>query len=209
MISDRALRFGLVAVIVAILVLPLLAPSGWWFTPDQRGQRFLDQGDYEAAAEHFVSPLRRGVALFRSGQFPEAALAFERLDSAHGHFNRGNALVMSGKYDDAVVAYEQALAKEPGWDAASTNLEIARLRAEQIRQEGGESTGGQLEADEIVFGDEPGSDSGESVIVEAGELSEQELQSLWLRRVQTRPADFLRAKFAFQLTQPSEQEASP
>ena len=29
-------------------------------------------------------------------------------------------------------------------------------------------------------------------------LSDEELRALWLRRVQTKPADFLRAKFAFQ-----------
>jgi len=31
-------------------------------------------------------------------------------------------------------------------------------------------------------------------------LSEEELRALWLREVETRPADFLRAKFAYQLS---------
>jgi Ca-activated chloride channel family protein len=30
-------------------------------------------------------------------------------------------------------------------------------------------------------------------------LSDEELRGLWLRRVQTKPADFLRAKFAYQV----------
>ena len=30
-------------------------------------------------------------------------------------------------------------------------------------------------------------------------LSDDQLRALWLRRVQTKPADFLRAKFAYQL----------
>jgi Ca-activated chloride channel family protein len=29
-------------------------------------------------------------------------------------------------------------------------------------------------------------------------LSAQEIQALWLRRISTRPADFLKAKFAYQ-----------
>ena len=31
-------------------------------------------------------------------------------------------------------------------------------------------------------------------------LSDSEMQALWLRRVQTKPADFLKAKFAYQLS---------
>lgn len=34
-------------------------------------------------------------------------------------------------------------------------------------------------------------------------MSDEAVRALWLKRVQTRPADFLRAKFAYQLgTQP-------
>jgi hypothetical protein len=39
-----------------------------------------------------------------------------------------------------------------------------------------------------------------SLVVTGGELSDAQLQALWLRRVQTNPADFLRAKFAYQLS---------
>jgi Ca-activated chloride channel family protein len=31
-----------------------------------------------------------------------------------------------------------------------------------------------------------------------GEVSDEELRATWLRRVQTTPGDFLRAKFAYQ-----------
>ena len=59
-------------------------------------------------------------------------------------------------------------------------------------------TGGQMKPDEIVFDLKAGK-SGESSEIAGGEaLSDQEIQALWLRRVQTRPADFLRAKFAYQ-----------
>jgi Ca-activated chloride channel family protein len=41
-------------------------------------------------------------------------------------------------------------------------------------------------------------------------LSDDELKALWLRRVETKPADFLRAKFAYQLgRQDAGQENSP
>jgi len=35
---------------------------------------------------------------------------------------------------------------------------------------------------------------------EGNQLSDRALQAMWLRRIQTKPADFLRAKFAYQLS---------
>ena len=62
-------------------------------------------------------------------------------------------------------------------------------------------------ADEIVFepgaSDDPGGES-EVSEEEGAPLSDDQLQALWLRRVQTKPADFLRAKFAYQLAMGSE-----
>ena len=40
-------------------------------------------------------------------------------------------------------------------------------------------------------------------------LSDAAMQELWLRRVQTKPADFLRAKFSFQLANEKESEGTP
>ena len=55
-----------------------------------------------------------------------------------------------------------------------------------------------LGADDTVFGDKGG--EGAEVTEQTGgaPLSDAEIQELWLRRVQTRPADFLKAKFAYQ-----------
>jgi hypothetical protein len=78
--------------------------------------------------------------------------------------------------------------------------EIARQRAEWVKREGGEGTGGQLSADAIVFtqGKNPGQQGGEQDTSAGGAMSDEELHDRWLRRVQTAPADFLRAKFAYQ-----------
>jgi Ca-activated chloride channel family protein len=60
-------------------------------------------------------------------------------------------------------------------------------------------TGGRMGADDMVFqqGDTSPS-AGEEQVAGAQEPSDAELRSIWLRQVQTRPADFLRAKFAQQ-----------
>ena len=73
------------------------------------------------------------------------------------------------------------------------------------------TTGGQLEADEIVSDDRPqqSGDSKQVEVVSGGKLSDEQLQALWLRRVQTNPADFLRAKFAYQLSRRQQEKPQP
>jgi Ca-activated chloride channel family protein len=72
--------------------------------------------------------------------------------------------------------------------------------------EGGDMTGGELGADEIVFDNKAGSSEQTEEVAGNEPLSNQEIQALWLRRVQTKPADFLKAKFAFQQAQRGESQ---
>ncbi|MHC5110528.1 MAG: tetratricopeptide repeat protein [Planctomycetota bacterium] len=178
-------------------------------TSEQRAQRFFDRQDFDMAADLFTAPMPKSVALFRAGEFKEASLVLGRINTGESHFNHGNALVMMGKYDAAIAAFDRALEFRSDWEAARENREIARLRAARTARSGGEMTGGKLEADEIVF--EPGkageNSPGDRVETDGGDaMSQEELQSLWLRRVQTRGADFLRVKFAQQLV---DQEKAP
>lgn len=176
--------------------------SNLWQTPDQQGIHLVRAGKNAEAADQFVDPLWKGTALFRDGQFEAAAAAFARLDTALSAFNRGNALVLLGKYDEAMLSYDRALQLRPDWKEAKDNREIARLRearkAPPDSDAGG--TGGKLAADEIVFDDRAKNSSQQQVVeVGAGEpLSDEALRALWLRSVQTKPRDFLRAKFAYQ-----------
>jgi Ca-activated chloride channel family protein len=177
--------------------------AGWWLTPDQQGQRLLEQERFLEAAERFEDPARRGAAYYRGGDFERAAGVFGRLRSPEAAYNRGNALVLLGKYDDAISSYELALELRPGWAAAQDNLALAVARkallAPPESDEGG--TGGMLGADEIVFDDSGrvAKSGAEEVIQGESGLSDAELRAVWLRRVQNDPADFLRARFAWQL----------
>lgn len=216
--SDRisglpSINLGVLTVTVAVVIgiLAIFAPKSWWQTPDQQAQWLFDHGEFAAAAEIFTSAQRRGAAWFRASEFEAAANAFARVNSTQGHFNQGNALVMNGKYEEAIKAYEQALALLPDWSEASSNLEIARLRAEKTKLEGGDMTGGELGADEIIFETEKNNtETNEQVQVEGSqEVSDAALQALWLRRVQASPAVFLKAKFAFQLAEQKRDEARP
>jgi len=163
----------------------------------------FEQEQYLEAAGVFESLERKGVAFFRGGDFESAASVFGRIRSPEAAYNRGNCLVMLGRYDEAIQSYENALAARPDWTEAEENLEIARVRKEKLAPPDDDAggTGGQLEADEIVF-DDTGrvNKSGSETESEGGkEMSDDEMRAVWLRRVQNDPAEFLRARFSYQL----------
>lgn len=175
-----------------------------WLTPDQQGQRFMDQGKYQKAAGKFTTPEQIGAALFLAGDFKNAASVFGRSSSAEAHYNRGNANIMLGQYDNAIEAYQTALSKRPDWPEAEQNLQIAILRKQALAPPDDDygGTGGALEADEIVF-DQTGrvnKSSSEQVMDAADQkLGEDAMRAMWLRKVETRPADFLAVRFNYQL----------
>jgi Ca-activated chloride channel homolog len=181
--------------------------AGWWQdfwrTPDQQAQRLFDAGDYTSAASRFTDPMRIGMAWYRAGEFERAAAAFGQLTSVEAYFNRANALLFQGEYEQAIATYDQALAQRPDWQPAVENREIALARKERLAppEDDAGGTGGMLSADEIVF-DTTGrtKNARAEQTTEGGSgVSDAAMREMWLRRVGTKPADFLRARFASQL----------
>lgn len=198
----------LFAVALGIAGGALVLASVWnpnlWSSPDQRADQLFHANRFDDAAKGYQDPYRRGVALYRAGNFKEAAAAFATVATPEAAFDRGNALTMLGKYADAITSYDRALSLRPGWIEAEENRAVAVVRRDHMTFTGGDETGGQVKADKIVFEKGKNSQPGQKTEVAGGDpLSDEELRGLWLRRVQTKPADFLRAKFAFQ-TQASE-----
>lgn len=176
-----------------------------WYTPDQAGQRYLRGGDFQAAAETFRDPMRQGVAWFRGGEFAKAEQSFARLDTPEAEFNRGNCLVMLGQYEAAIARYDRALELRADWDDARINRDIAVARARLVERKGADMGDQKLGADGITF-EKGQKGGGQDTQVEAQALSGAEMQALWLRRVQTKPADFLKAKFAHQFATGKDEE---
>ncbi|KRE20592.1 hypothetical protein ASE66_06940 [Bosea sp. Root483D1] len=193
--------FGIVAIAAGLALLVMGYRFGWrdlWLTPDQRGRLLLAQNRPADAARAFRDPLWRGVALFRAGDFKAAAQAFAARDSAEGAYDQGNALVLLGQYEDALKRYDRALALRPGWPEALNNREIARVRGERRKADGPAAEQPDLPPDQVVFDkDRKGGD--DTTVQGDKPMSDEAVRALWLKRVQTRPADFLRAKFAYQL----------
>ena len=185
------------------LTLALATGKAHLLRPDQRAYSLYSKSEYTKAAETFRDPVWRAVALYRKGVFKEAAGIFAGLDSPEGLHNQGNALLFLGKYEEAAEAYTRALERRPNWEDPAVNRQIAIARAKLLQFEGGNMTGGKIGADDYVINNNPNSTSSESEdqeeVVEGGQpMSDAELRAVWLRRVQTNPADFLRSKFAYQ-----------
>lgn len=198
-------RFLLIWLVLAVAVLTggLLSLKGrppvlLVMTPDQYGQRLYNQGRFEEAAKWFQSSNRQGTALFRAAKFKDASGRFAGIASAEGLYNLGNALAMQGKYTDAAERYVQALELQPDWTEAEENLQIARLSAERLEQTGGEAT--ELGADDFIFSNKKPPPSAAESTETAQKASSAQMHAVWLRQVQTRPADFLRSKFSYQST---------
>ncbi|RIA31343.1 Ca-activated chloride channel family protein [Ectopseudomonas oleovorans] len=123
-----------------------------WLRPDQQGQRLLDAGRPDEAAQHFQDLQWQGKALFESGDYAGAAERFAQGDSAADHYNRGNALAKSGELEAALDAYDQALERQPELEAAQYNRalveEALRQRQEQQSADKNSQTQAQDENDE-------------------------------------------------------------
>jgi Ca-activated chloride channel family protein len=176
-----------------------------WLTADQQGRWYFERGEYEVAAERFEDPLWRGIAFYAAEDFESAVGQFSLVDSAEGWFNRGNALAHLKSYPDAVAAYDQALERRPDYPDAEANRDYVTLFVPWRPDSGGGESGvvgKDALPDEIVFDadqqrlNEEGIDT--EMEGEGGALTDQQLAEMWLRQVETSPADFLRWKFAYQ-----------
>lgn len=194
--------FLVITLAMAVALIAAGWQTGWralWLTPDQRGQILLWQGLPADAAAAFQDPFWRGVALYRSGDFKGAAQAFATPQTPESAFNRGDAFVLLGQYDDAVKSFDKALTLRPGWPEAQRNRAIALARAALRKTAGGETDQTDSKPDEIVY--DKTRKGGEQTPAEPGQqMSDDAVRAMWLKRVQTRPADFLRARFAWQLS---------
>ncbi len=173
-----------------------------WFTPDQQGRYHFEKGDYKSAAERFQDPLWKGIAYYRSKNFEAAVEQFSRVDTAEGYFNLGDALAHLGQLEQALVNYEEVLRRKPNDIAARENRDLVQsmIQKKKTKEKEEEPPEGQeptYNPDEIKF-DEKGK-KGKKGEIDQAELSAEQIQQVWMRRLQTTPSDFLRLKFAAQV----------
>ena len=172
----------------------------FWWTSEQQGQRLFEQGNFEQAAKYYRDPMRVGNALYRAGEFEAAAAAFGLVNTPEGAFNQGTALILNGDYKTAIDALDRALAVRPDWKEAQENRAIAKVRLARLENhETQQAT--ELGADEIVFDSKKPNqpDQRDDPAPQDSMLSDKQLRALWLKKSQTSPAVFLKAKFSAQI----------
>jgi Ca-activated chloride channel family protein len=203
---DAGMSTGRSLAITGIILIVLLGVAAWqvgwtnlWASPDQRGRYLFEHRRYADAAEAFLDPMWRGAAQMRAGDFKAAEATFAGIDTAEGAYNQANSLVMLGKYEDAVKRYDKALASRSDWSDAQANRHIAQLRADRLKAPGADAGDQREGADQIVYDKDAKNPAGQDTETNGSPMDDQAVRALWLKSVRTKPADFLRARFAYQL----------
>ena len=134
-----------VMVILIISVVPLsqkadATPLDWFYTPDQKAQKLVDQGDWEQAQPLFENPKWQAASQYAIGNYDAAAKQLETLnesqDSANLQYNKGNSLALAGNVDAAMSAYQEALKINPDFNEAQENLDyLTKLKQEQQQEQ--------------------------------------------------------------------------
>jgi Ca-activated chloride channel family protein len=171
-----------------------------WLTANQQGRYFFEREDYATAAERFEDPMWKGLAFYRAGDYDSAINWLARIQFPEGYYNLGNAFAQIGSYEQAIESYELALEARPDWIEAEENraLVASLIPPPEEERPGDAPPPGDptFDPDEVRF-DERG-EQGQQGEVEMSMLTDEQIAEMWLRRLQTSPADFLRIKFALQ-----------
>ena len=105
-----------------------------WKTKDQQAYEKQQDGDFEGAAELYVSEKHKAEALYRSGEYEQAANLYKKHPDATSSFNKGNSLAKANKLDEAIEAYEEALALDPTLADAAFNKKLVEELKQQSQQ---------------------------------------------------------------------------
>jgi len=168
-------------------------PLDPWLTPDQQGRLEFQRDDYGAAAAHFTDPMWKGVALYRAGKYADAIDAFALVDTPESYYNQGNALANLKKYPQAVKSYEQALKGRPDWAEAKHNLDLVQKLIPPKKKDEDYGDAPSLPPDQIKF-----DELGKKGKLGKMELSGAQTAEMWMRNIQTSPAQLLQRKFALE-----------
>lgn len=172
-----------------------------WLDADQQGRLAYERRDYARAEELFQNALWKAAAAYANGDYLIAAEQFGRISTPTAFFNRGNAYMKGREYAKAIVAYEQALIDAPEWREASENLELARYvldYVERTREQGDTGDETELGADDITFDNTR--NRGKTITITDASVLEQQSTELWMRSVDTHAREYLRIRFALELS---------
>jgi len=115
-----------------------------WQTKNQQAQRHFNAAQYSQAANAFSDKEWQGSAHYKAGNYADALKAFEHNNDAQGLYNQGNALAQMQQYDEAIERYKKALAQDPNFADAKSNLakveQAKKQQKQQQKQQNGDNS---------------------------------------------------------------------
>ena len=106
-----------------------------WQRSDQRGAQTFAEEDYATAAQQFKDSRWQASALYRAGQYAEAAKLLKNAESADDWYNQGNALAKQGDLPKALNAYDEALKLSPQDEDTVHNKQLVEEALKQQEQQ--------------------------------------------------------------------------
>ena len=104
-----------------------------WQRPDQQGAEAFGAQDFNTAKQQFTDLAWQASALYKAGDYANAAAAYARVPGAD--YNRGNALARAGQLEEAVKAYDAALAQTPDHRDAAYNRDLVQRLIDAKKQQ--------------------------------------------------------------------------
>ncbi len=181
-----------------------------WLTPDQQGALLMQRGHYQAAAQRFRDPLRKGFAYYYAEEFDLAAEYFARVDTPAARFNQANALAHGEHYLRAVAIYQGLLTEDSAFVVAEKNRRIVQELIDAINIMSESQADEGLGSKELGEDEARRADGAERVTMAADQieqlsaddiLQDEKVSEMWMRSVQRDPSHFLSIKFGMQLEQ--------
>lgn len=196
-----ALALGLAPVAPARAEGPADTLAGWFLTPDQQGRRLYEAHRYREAAAAFADPEWRAMALIRAGDYQQAADLLAPIETPRAQYDHGVALVRGRDYAGGKAAFEAALALDPSNADARANLEVTnRIIAYLTETRQAEDQDQGTEPPDATTDDLTG-EEGAPIRITAGAGLSEDAADQWMRQVETKPADFLKSRFAVEARQ--------
>ncbi|MBK1877306.1 hypothetical protein [Pelagicoccus mobilis] len=179
-----------------------------FLTQDQRGQLALNKQDYALAAELFTDPQQVGLAHYYNEDFKSAADRFREINDNEALFALANSLAHDSNYLLSQATYEKLLERDPNHAAAIKNHRFVKRIVDEMlamgesqQQESGTSEEKMEAPPNMEFNTEQqefGTRKPPEQLTADQLLSDPEMANLWMKQVQSDPAEFLSAKFQMQ-----------
>lgn len=132
-------KTGLTLSLLALMLIPneQVYAADWqaWFKNNDQNALSAYQQEQFSAAGSADNLALKGAALYKQGQFEEAASVLKNTTSAIGQYNYANALAKSGQLEAALEAYDSALKQDPEFQQALDNQKLVEDLLKQQQEQ--------------------------------------------------------------------------